>query len=128
MASGGLDAVIGEEDGEDGAVVRFRGTAAEGDVALVFLNDAVGDPKTEASAGGLLGGDEGLEDGFAEVRGDAMAGVRDNDAEPGRGVWTSARADAKADAATLAGGVEGVTEEVGEDLAEFVGAAKEKVA
>ena len=116
----------GEEEGEDGAVVDGMLGAAEGEAAVVAVDDAGGDPEAEAGAVEILGGVEGLEEAGADGGRHAVAGVGDGDAdaatafgELGGVVGGVVGADAE-EATALAHGVDGVGDEVVEDLTNVV--------
>ena len=55
-----------EEEREDGSVVDGMFGAAEGEAALVAIDDAGGDPEAEAGAVEVFGGVEGLEEAGAD--------------------------------------------------------------
>ena len=68
----------GEEDGEDGALVR---TAAYGEAAAVAVDDVLGDPEAEAGAGEFTGGEERLEDAAGSIGGHAVTSVGEDEAD-----------------------------------------------
>src|SRR5271170_1389268 len=116
----------GKEEGEDGAVVYGVLGAAEGEAALVAIDDTGGDPETKACAVEILGGVEGLEEARFDSSRHAVAGVGYGDADAtaairvfGVVVRGIVGADEKAPA-TLTHGVDGVGNEIVEDLAYVV--------
>src|SRR3954454_15954522 len=69
----------GKEDGEGRALAR---SALDQDPAVVGLDDAVRDGKSESDARGLvLGAEEGIEDPLAHLGRDSAAAVRDGELE-----------------------------------------------
>ena len=77
VAAGVDDGLGGEEDGRGGAVVGGVGVAGEGEGASVLPDDALGDPEAKAGAAFAFGGEEGLEEVFADLRRDAGTVVGD---------------------------------------------------
>ena len=94
---------------------------AQGEAALVALDDAGGDPEAEAGAVELFGGVEGFEDAGLDDGGHAVARVGDGDADARAvGGMVDAVVGADDEAASLAHGVDGVGDDVVEDLADVV--------
>ena len=115
----------GQEEREDGAVVDGMLAAAEGEAALVPLDDSGGDPEAEAGPVEIFGGVEGLEEAGANLGRHAVAGVGDGDADAFAARRVADRVvccvvGADDEAAALAHGVDGVGDEVVEDLADVV--------
>ena len=86
------------------------------------VDDAGGDPETEAGALEVFGGVEGLEDAGADGGGHAVASVGDGEADALRlGVVVTSWARERDEAASArTHGVDGVGDEVVEDLADVV--------
>ena len=126
VAAGVDGGLGGEEDAGGGAAAGLR-VADEFDGTAVFDEDALRDPQAEAGAAFALGGEEGLEEVFADLGGDSGPVIDDFDDGPafhpvyGGGNAGALRADADGNRAALAGGLGGVGDEVGEDLAELGG-------
>src|ERR1017187_3678603 len=126
VAAGVEDGLGGEENGGGGAVAGAIGVVVEANGAAVFADDALRDPKAEAGSAFSLGGEEGLEEAFLDLRSDSGPVVGDFNDGPGgppcrRGGIGCLRDDADGDVAALARGFGGVGDEVGEDLTEFGG-------
>ena len=78
----GFDEVFfdaGEEEGEDGPVVDGMLGAAEEEATVVAVDDAGGDPESEAGTVEVLGGVEGFEEAGADWGRHAVAAVGDGD-------------------------------------------------
>ena len=120
-----------EKEGKDGAVVDGVLGAAEGEAALVAVDDAGGDPEAEAGAVEILGGVKGLEEAGADGGRHAVAGVGDGDADAGAalgvvGGVVRGVVGADDEAASLTHGVDGIGDEVVEDLADVVFEAEDR--
>ena len=114
-----------KKEREDGAVVCGMLGTAEGEAALVAIDDAGGDPEAEAGAVEVLRGVEGLEEAGADGRGHAVAGIGDGDAEARAAVGVAGGVvhgvvGTNDEAAALTHGVDRVGDEVVEDLTDVV--------
>ncbi len=97
--------------------------AAEGDAALVAIDDARGDPETEPSAIEFFGGVEGFEDPRLHCMGHAVAGVGDGDANPLVGIAVEtfgSIVSANKKPSSLSHGIDRVGDEVVQDLPDIV--------
>lgn len=107
----GLCAGVGQRDLERRPAAAGEDAAANSYLAVMAVNDAFGERQAEAIAVVQLGGEEGLEDFFAEFFGDAGPVVGDNELD-----FIGTLAQAKIQGAVERQGVHGVDNEIGDDL------------
>ena len=100
--------------------MALRGlTASNAHNGAMIFEDFGADPKTEASSGGALGGEEGLEDVTPRFWSYPNAGVGDSDTNAFLAGETAAGAKANHDLSAARTGVERVADEICEDLAKI---------
>jgi len=105
-----------ELDPEAGLHAVGEVTAPDGDLAAVFLDEFLCDPKTDPGSDVVLGGEEGVKDAAELTFGDADTVVFD-----GEDCSCVVAGDGDEDAGVgTVEGVQGVGDEVGGDLAELV--------
>lgn len=118
--------LVWQEEGKYGAAWGGGGAGANAQAAALLANQLAGDPQTQASAGVFFRCEEGLEDTFEMLGGDAEAGVGDGDAHACTGwlAWIGGGSCLDTDDGTAVAGIETVREQIGEDLAKFARGAE----